>query len=497
MTEILLRNYKIKNSIAIGFVLLVLLSSIVNSYTTYVYSKENFYHNIDTKLKVAASNIGLVLKDDFFDRAIKEDSISKGEDLNNTLKLSKYVKNLDNIEYVYSMVQKDGDIYFINSSAKDDEIGTEDMTLYFDKYDEATDLLKNILKDNKIKYEESTDKWGTFRTVFIPMETKDGHKYILGADVKIDFIQKRLDQLILNIVYTQAFILIVLMILGFYFINISKKEFAHIQRIKRDLDAEIEEKTEELAQLNNSLEIKVKEEIEKNHKKDQQLLQQSRLAQMGEMLAMIAHQWRQPLSAISSAGSAIRLKAQLNKLTNDVGIELSTNIINYTKHLSTTIDDFRDFFKPNKEKKDTTYKEMLDSVINIVELSLVNKNIKLVKTIDSDVVFHTYPNEVNQVILNLIKNAEDILLENKIENPTIKIEAKDEVLTILDNGGGVPKDIIGKVFDPYFSTKLEKNGSGLGLYMSKTIIEEHCGGELTVKNSQDGAVFSIRLRKKS
>ena len=208
---------------------------------------------------------------------------------------------------------------------------------------------------------------------------------------------------------------------------------------------------------------------------------------------MIAHQWRQPLAAISSTSGGINLKAKLNKLDKDTAIELSSKISNYAQHLSSTIDDFRDFFKTNKEKKETTYDEILKSVLGIIETSITNKDIKLIKEFNSTKTFHTYPNEVKQVVLNLIKNAEDILLEKKIENPTITIETYDDILIVRDNAGGVPEDIIEKIFDPYFSTKTKKDGTGLGLYMSKTIIQEHCGGTLSVSNDKDGAVFKIKL----
>jgi len=240
-------------------------------------------------------------------------------------------------------------------------------------------------------------------------------------------------------------------------------------------------------------------EIYKNQQKDRQLLQQSRLAQMGEMISMIAHQWRQPLAAISSTSASLELKAKLNKLDNDIVIELSNNISQYSQHLSSTIDDFREFFKTNKEKKEVSYNELILSVLNIVEDSIVNKNIKIITKLDCDYKLHTYPNEVKQVILNLIKNAEDVLIEKDIKNPTITIQTSCEinctnpVLLIGDNGGGISKDIIDKIFDPYFSTKTKKDGTGLGLYMSKTIIEEHCGGRLSVANGKDGAVFMISL----
>ena len=252
-----------------------------------------------------------------------------------------------------------------------------------------------------------------------------------------------------------------------------------------------------LKKLNQTLEERISQEVKNIREKDKQLLKQSRLAQMGEMMSMIAHQWRQPLSAISSTSSAIVLKARLKKLDLGTAVELAEKISHYVHHLSLTIDDFREFFKPNKEEKVVTYAEIIDSVLNIVEDSISNKDIRLIKKFDCRCKIKTYPNEIKQVILNLIKNSEDILLENKIKNPYIKISTHEEmdkvILRVSDNGGGIPVDIIEKIFDPYFSTKTKKDGTGLGLYMSKTIIEEHCGGELSVFNTEDGAVFEIVL----
>ncbi|MEA2018908.1 MAG: nitrate- and nitrite sensing domain-containing protein [Campylobacterota bacterium] len=236
--------------------------------------------------------------------------------------------------------------------------------------------------------------------------------------------------------------------------------------------------------------------------KQKAMQQKIKLAQMGEIISMIAHQWRQPLAAISSTSSGINLKAKLNKLDKDTAIELSSKISQYSQHLSTTIDDFRDFFKPNKEKKEIKYDDVIIDVLNIIEDSIVTKDIKIIKKLNCNDTLYTYTNEIKQVVLNIIKNAEDILVEKNIVDPTITIETSCGELKISDNGGGIPEDIIDKIFDPYFSTKLEKDGTGLGLYMSKIIIEEHCGGELTVSNdkviNQDGkpscgAVFKIEL----
>ncbi len=238
---------------------------------------------------------------------------------------------------------------------------------------------------------------------------------------------------------------------------------------------------------------KIAQEEEKNKIQFEMMQQQHRLAQMGEMLSMIAHQWRQPLSAITAASGALELNIRLNQFEEEKILELTEKITYFSKHLSTTIDDFRNFFKSNKIKTKTNYQEILKSVLNIIESSLQKKDIKLNIQVKSIQYFETYENEMKQVILNLIKNAEDALTEKNIPDKTINITIDELKLTINDNAGGIPENIIEKIFDPYFSTKTKKDGTGLGLYMSKLIIEDHAKGTLDVYNNENGAVFIIDL----
>jgi len=232
--------------------------------------------------------------------------------------------------------------------------------------------------------------------------------------------------------------------------------------------------------------------------KDKYIQQQSKLALMGEMISMIAHQWRQPLNIIGAINMKIETKLDFDEeITSQSYAPISDDINKQLRFMSRTIDDFRDFFKPNKEKEETNFTKLVDSSLGMVESSIKSKHIKVIKELDCEDMFVTYSNEVTQVILNIIKNAEDILIDRDIKKPYIKLvsykKGNKNILDIIDNGGGIPDKIIDKVFDPYFSTKLEKNGTGLGLYMSKTIIEEHCSGELTVKNKDKGVVFRISL----
>lgn len=258
------------------------------------------------------------------------------------------------------------------------------------------------------------------------------------------------------------------------------------------------EMEKELESLTNKLEDRIVEEIKKNEEKTKQLIQQSRLAQMGEMISMIAHQWRQPLAAISATTNSILLKTMLDEKISKEELTKELNLItDYSQHLSLTIDDFRNFFKTDKIKSEISLEELIDKTINIIKIQFETKEIKVEKDYKFNEKILSYSTELQQVILILLKNAEDALIEKEIENKNIKISTYKEndfvIIEVEDNAKGIPNDIIEKIFDPYFSTKKEKEGTGIGLYMSKIIIDEHCSGNLSVKNSKFGAIFKIKL----
>ncbi len=249
--------------------------------------------------------------------------------------------------------------------------------------------------------------------------------------------------------------------------------------------------------LNHDLQHRIDQKIKEEKEKDVILYQQSKLAQLGEIVGMIAHQWRQPLNNISLVASSIKIKAKRNKLDTNQIIQYTQKIIEHTQHLSQTIDDFRNFFKQTKESEIFFIDSMIKEVYNIVILSLKSTKIHLELDLNTTTPIQTYKNELMQVLLNIIRNAQDIILENKIKNGSILISSFEKenefIIKIKDNGGGIDDQYIDKIFDLYFSTK-SKNGTGLGLYMSKIIIEKHCKGKLEVKNEDSGAVFEIRLK---
>ncbi len=245
----------------------------------------------------------------------------------------------------------------------------------------------------------------------------------------------------------------------------------------------------------------------KMEEQDKFIQQQAKLAQMGEMMSMIAHQWRQPLASINSNIAGINNKLEAGKFNLcdkdsqkeflDFLQKKHQRIIKYTQHLSDTIDVFRTFYKPDKEKRKESIILPIENTLKIIETSLINSDIKLIKKFNISENVLIYNNELIQVLSNILKNSKDNFIEKNIKNRiiTIETEKKDNniIIKISDNGGGIPPKIINKIFDPYFSTKDEKNGTGLGLYMSKTIIEKHHNGRLEVKNIKNGVCFEIIL----
>jgi signal transduction histidine kinase len=212
---------------------------------------------------------------------------------------------------------------------------------------------------------------------------------------------------------------------------------------------------------------------------------------MGEMIGAIAHQWRQPLNSISTSIQNLKYdflegKLQEKKYVMDF-IEHNKKTI---KFMSNTIDDFRSFFRVDKKKVDFPIKQTTQSVIDMQISQLKCHNIKI-EIIGEEFVYNGLQSEYQQVILNLINNAKDAIIDNNIQNPYIKIELKDNKIFVMDNAGGIPDDIVNRIFEPYFTTKDQGKGTGMGLYMSKMIIEDNMGGKLTVQNIDDKAIFCI------
>ena len=270
-----------------------------------------------------------------------------------------------------------------------------------------------------------------------------------------------------------------------------------LENYNQQLELEVKKRTLDLDSLNRNLDKKVKEEVQQRQEQKRLLIHQSRLAAMGEMIGAIAHQWRQPLNALSLVLQNQYINYQMGQLDDEFmarSMEKSNRLI---ENMSTTIDDFRNFFKPNKQAEKFNINTLINTTISLLESQLKNHNIEIEISCKDEINIRGFQGEFSQVILNLLNNAIDILLEKHISSPKIIISAHQlpngVTINIQDNAGGIPDDIIDKIFEPYFTTKEEGKGTGIGLYMSKMIVENNMMGNLSVHNDSAGANFVIEM----
>lgn len=270
-----------------------------------------------------------------------------------------------------------------------------------------------------------------------------------------------------------------------------------IEKFLNSYNAQVKQKTEELEMLNKTLESRVQEEIQKGREQEQLLIQKSKFIALGEMISNIAHQWRQPLSQLSALLMTLKLKHRMDKLDKnamDIKCAEAETIVEYMSH---TIDDFRNFFMPNKDKKEFSIKESVEEVLRIIGTSITNQNIAIEVNIPRDQNIIGYKSEYEQVILNLLSNAKDAIIATCKEKGriviTLKIVGKVSRLSIHDNGGGIKIEPLEKIFEPYMTTKDHNEGTGIGLYMAKLIIEKSMKGKLEVQNKDDGAIFTVEV----
>jgi signal transduction histidine kinase len=255
-----------------------------------------------------------------------------------------------------------------------------------------------------------------------------------------------------------------------------KRLIKETYELHETLSQKVHEQTQELENKLKELE-----------KAQSELANADKMAAMGEMIGNIAHQWRQPLSAISSSSSSIRVQNELGILDDKALNEMVDNITEHTQYLSQTIEDFRNYFRNDKEKVKFDIKELIQSDLNIIKGKLYDNEIEIVNN-SQEIFVSNYKSEFSQAIMNFFSNAMDALIEHKEDNRKIFIDTKVEngkaIIIIKDNAGGIPENIIDKIFDPYFTTKHKSQGTGVGLFMTKDIIHKHMEGELKVKNSE-------------
>jgi PAS domain S-box-containing protein len=269
-----------------------------------------------------------------------------------------------------------------------------------------------------------------------------------------------------------------------------------LQKQEIELERRVKEQTQKLQELNKTLESRIKEEIKKNEEKQKILFMQSRFASLGQMIANIAHQWRQPLAELNLTIFNMRKSSRLNRPKEMEAYYKESKKI--TKNMSNTIEDFSNFFNPNKPKKTFYISNAINDAIHILEKEIQKRDVKI-KTEFQKVKVRGVSNELTQVIINLLQNSKDAFKTKNIINPEINIKVSKifiknhycAKITFVDNAGGIEKKNLEKIFEPYFSTKHPNMGIGIGLFMSRMIIQKSLSGIMDVENYKDGTKFTI------
>ena len=266
-----------------------------------------------------------------------------------------------------------------------------------------------------------------------------------------------------------------------------------LSSLNRELEQRVKERTAALTQ-ETAERLQAMEEL---CKKDEVLIQQSRMAAMGEMLGNIAHQWRQPLNVLGLYVQDLRMSYKSGRFSEDLLDNNVTKSMEIIQHMSQTIDDFQDFLGLDKEKRLFKVDQVIKKSVSLIEASLMKHNVSLEINSSGEPQISGHPNEYGQVFINILMNAKDAFVERGKSDARITVRSWTEngraVVTITDNAGGIKEEIIDKIFDAYFTTKALGKGTGVGLFMSNAIIEKSMGGRLTVRNVEGGVEFRIEV----
>ncbi|MEA3352868.1 MAG: ATP-binding protein [Campylobacterota bacterium] len=345
----------------------------------------------------------------------------------------------------------------------------------------------------------------TFLKVQNPVSNKVVGMLVLRSEPS--YIQSKMNNFYIMFIGISLFILLFVL---FIYRILNQKETLNIlveekTKTLNDINRELEESEYELQLLNESLEQRVQEEIAKNSEKERMLYEQTKMAALGEMIGNIAHQWRQPLSLISTIASSIQLNHSFGMTISQDELDKNMEeIVSKANYLSMTIDDFRNFIRGESKEEMFNLKESISSFYNIVESSIKKNNINVVLDIDKSIEVHSLKNELNQCFINLFNNAKDAFEDKKYPKYIFISASMDKnnlIIKFKDNAGGIPENILTKVFEPYFTTKHQSQGTGLGLNMTYRLITEGIGGTISVSNDvynigadeYTGAEFIITL----
>ena len=455
----------IKIIVSIAF---YILSVSIYNYYTYIDYKDKEIAIVDDKLRIGAYSVYNLLGEEFFQTATSKNSISLNKDWKNIKKLSFY-NNHAKLAFIYSSITKDNKIYLTSSSASKEELDEKSELHYYHYYDDAGDGLVKSFESKKIVYENYTDKWGSFRAVHIPMSLKNGQFFVISAEISMESYIK----IINDIKYKYLFEMLLHLLLTIPIIL--------------------------------TLYLFIKEKNFENLKMEQDLMKSEKMASLGKMIANIAHQWRQPLSAIATSATGMQLQKEYGILKDEDFVKSCKMINENAQYLSKTIDTFNDFIKGKKNRIKFDMTVEINSFLTLVESSIKINNINLVLDLEENIEIDNYPNELLQCIFNIFNNAKDALVEKEIDDKYISISTKsiknDVVISVKDNAGGMEDNVLKQIFEPYFTTKHKSKGTGLGLNITYNLITKGMNGKIEAnnvtfkynKNTYTGAEFKITL----
>jgi two-component system, NtrC family, C4-dicarboxylate transport sensor histidine kinase DctB len=396
-----------------------------------------------------------------------------------------YKENINNEEFQQTFVTKlIKEIFSFNKHENPNHILQKNIIDNIDKKINRLNhnlvAISNLLETNHIEVASSV-----VNNIYIQINSINIYiTNLINYDLNIAIEEKRDTQKVFNTLtmilnFSIVFVFLFSIILSVLLINNFKK--LHLV-----LEDTVDEKTKELQKLNETLERKIKKEVESSRNKDLIMFQQARLASLGEMIANIAHQWRQPLGAIMVIIQSIQLKSNMQKLTPQYIEEKANDAILLANNMSNTLDDFQNFFKPNKNKAFFSLKKCLLDSLELSKYILEQEKIIVDLNIKKDIEILGFYNELSHVFLNIISNSKDALKTITHKPRLIQVVVKKvknrAKIYLYDNGGGIDNEILPKIFEPYYTTKYKSNGTGIGLYMSKQIIEKQMHGSIKCKN---------------
>lgn len=329
---------------------------------------------------------------------------------------------------------------------------------------------------------------------FMPVKNVQGDSFsyfvFYSNNLDLHIMQIKSLQLKVFVVFLLAILFVILYFISFKQAKISASK-DEMEQFNKVLEARVEEKTNKLNEINQNLEKKIEEQVAINREKDRQIYEQSKKAAMGDMLGSIAHQWRQPLNELSIRIQNIRFDFDHSRIDE----EYIKNFIDTNKktieYMSNTVEDFRNFFKIDKIKIEFDVKASIENCLNLQQ-SVFDRHSINVNVQGESFYINGFKNEFQQVIINILTNSKDQFLEKNIEDPTIQINTENKKIYIKDNAGGIPQKVVDRIFEPYFTTKAQNNGTGMGLYMSHIIIEKNMNAKLYCQNDYpNGVTFVI------